>query len=228
MQPVKFGVGQAVRRIEDDRLLRGAGHYVADHAPAGLLDALVLRSQHPHARFRIADVAKARAMPGVALVLTGVDTAQLGNLPCQGLIPETTIAVPPYPVLPRDEVRHVGDAVAFVVADLIEHAKDAAEAIAIDWEPLPHVSGASAALAPGAPLVWPQQHGNLAFETSLGDAGSTARAFAGAARTVSLALVNQRLVANYLDTRGVIAEFDQGADRLTLTLGSQGSHAIRD
>jgi carbon-monoxide dehydrogenase large subunit len=228
MQPVKFGIGQAVRRLEDDALVRGAGRYVADHAPAGLLQAVVLRSPHAHARFAITDVAKARAMPGVALVLTGADTAELGNLPCQGLIPEIKIAVPPYPVLPRDEVRHVGDAVAFVVADSIPHAKDAAEAIAIDWEPLPHVIGAAAALAPGAPPVWPQQHGNLAFETSLGDARPTAQAFARAARTVSLALVNQRLVANYLDTRGVIAEIDQDTDRLTLTLGSQGSHAIRD
>jgi len=228
MQPVKFGIGQAVTRLEDDSLLRGAGRYVADHAPAGLREAVVLRSPHPHARFAITDVAQARAMPGVALVLTGADTAALGNLPCQGLIPETTIAVPPYPVLPRDEVRHVGDAVAFVVADSIPHAKDAAEAIAIDWEPLPHVIGAAAALAPGAPPVWPQRHGNLAFETSLGDARSTAQAFARAARTVSLALINQRLVANYLDTRGVIAEIDRDTDRLTLTLGSQGSHAIRD
>jgi carbon-monoxide dehydrogenase large subunit len=228
MQPVKFGVGQAVRRIEDDALLRGAGHYVADHAPAGLLHAVVLRSPHAHARFKITDAAKAGALPGVALVLTGADTAELGDLPCLGLIPDTSIAVPPYPVLARDEVRHVGDAVALVVADTIERAKDAAEAIAIDWEPLPHVIGAAAALAPAAPLVWPHEKGNLAFETSLGDADATARAFARATRTVSLELVNQRLVANYLDTRGVIAEFDQGTERLTLTLGSQGSHGIRD
>ncbi len=228
MQPLKFGVGQAVTRLEDDGLLRGAGRYVADHAPAGLLHAVVLRSPHPHARFAIADVAKARAMPGVALVLTGADTARLGNLPCQGLIPEATIAVPPYPVLPLDEVRHVGDAVAFVVADSLAHAKDAAEAIGVDWKPLPHAIGAAAALAPNAPPVWPQQPGNLAFEVSLGDARSTARAFAAAARTVALDVVNQRLAANYLDTRGVIAEFDQASGRLTLTLGSQGSHAIRD
>src|SRR5712692_6824147 len=114
---MKFGIGQAVTRKEDDPLLRGAGRYVADHAPAGALHAVVLRSPHAHARFRISDVAKAKAMPGVALVLTGADTAELGNLPCQGAIPDTRIAVPPYPVLARDEVKHVGDAVAFVVAD---------------------------------------------------------------------------------------------------------------
>src|SRR5258708_24745153 len=134
-QPIKFGVGQAVTRLEDDALVRGAGHYVADYAPAGLLHAVVVRSPHAHARFKFTDVEKARALPGVALILTGADTAGLGNLPCLGLIPDTQITAPPYPVLPRDEVRHVGDAVAFVVADSLEQAKDAAEAIAIGWGP---------------------------------------------------------------------------------------------
>ncbi|HEY4408146.1 MAG TPA: xanthine dehydrogenase family protein molybdopterin-binding subunit [Xanthobacteraceae bacterium] len=228
MQPIKFGVGQAVRRLEDDALVRGAGRYVADYAPAGLLHAVLLRSPHPHARFRISDVGKARAMPGVALVLTGADTASLGTLPCLGQIPDTRIAVPPYPVLALDEVRHVGDAIAFVVADSIERARDAAEAIVIDWAPLPHVIGAQAALTPGAAPVWLQQPDNLVFDTSLGDARATAQAFARAAHNVSLTLVNQRLVTNYLDTRGVIAEVDSATGRLTLTLGSQGGHGIRD
>jgi carbon-monoxide dehydrogenase large subunit len=225
---MKFGVGQSMRRKEDDALLRGGGRYVADHAPANVLHAVVLRSPHAHARFRITDAAKARAMPGVALVLTGADTAELGDLPCQGAIPDTAIEVPPYPILARDEVRHVGDAIAFVVADTIDRAKDAAEAIALEWEPLPHVIGAGAALQGDAPRVWPAMRGNLAFETTLGDASATAAAFAQAARTVTLTVVNQRLVANYLDTRGVIAEYDASSDRLTLTLGSQGSHAVRD
>jgi carbon-monoxide dehydrogenase large subunit len=228
MQPSKFGVGQAVERIEDDALLRGAGHYVADHAPAGALHAVVLRSPHAHARFRITDVARARARPGVALVLIGADTAELGDLPCQAAIPGVDIPVPPYPILARDEVRHVGDAVAFAVADTLDRAKDAVEAIDVEWEPLPHVIGAAAALEQGAPLVWPERRGNLAFETTLGDADATALAFAKAARAVSLSLVNQRLVANFIDTRGVIAEYDAGTDRLALTLSSQGSHAVRD
>jgi carbon-monoxide dehydrogenase large subunit len=225
---MKFGVGQSVRRKEDDALLRGAGRYVADHAPANGLHAVVLRSPHAHARFTIRDVASARAMPGVALVLTGADTAELGDLPCQGQIPDTTIEVPPYPILVRDVVRRVGDAIAFVVADTTNHAQDAAEAIEIAWQPLPHVIGAVAALDDNAPLVWPGTRSNLAFETALGNAQATAAAFAQAARTVSLTVVNQRLVANYLDTRGVIAEFDPETERFTLTLGSQGSHAIRD
>src|SRR5712671_443937 len=228
MPAPKFGTGQPVTRKEDDALLRGAGRYVADHAPPGCLHAVVLRSPHAHARFHITDVAKARAMPGIALVLTGADTAALGNLPCQGQVPGCTIDVPPYPILAHDEVRHVGDAIAFVVADTLDRARDAAEAIAVDWEALPHTIGAVAALAPGAPLVWPNSRSNLAFETTLGDKRATEHAFVTATRTVSLDVVNQRLVANYLDTRGVIAEYDAPADRLTLTLSSQGSHFVRD
>jgi aerobic carbon-monoxide dehydrogenase large subunit len=228
MPTTKFGSGQAVTRREDDPLLRGAGRYVADHAPAGLLHGFVLRSPHAHARLRIADAAKAKALPGVALVLTGADTAELGNLPCQGEVPGVKLAVPPYPILARDQVRHVGDAVAFVVADTLDRARDAAEAITVEWDALPPAIGATAALAAGAPLVWPTARSNLVFEVALGDKDETAGAFAKAARTVSLTLVNQRVVANYLDTRGVIAEYDAGNDRLTLTLGSQGSHAVRD
>src|SRR5262249_2629742 len=226
MPPIKFGFGGAVTRKEDDALLRGGGRYVADHAPPGCLHAVVLRSPHAHARFSITDVAKARAMPGVALVFTGADAAALGNLPCQGQVPGCTIDVPPSPILARDEVRHVGDAVAFVVADTLDRARDAAETIVIDWEPLPAVIGARLALAPDAPKVWP--HGNVVFETKMGDADATARAFTSAARTVSLSIVNQRLAANYLDTRGVVAEYDQATDRSTLTLSSQGSHLVRD
>src|SRR4051812_15193898 len=117
MPLTKFGFGQAVVRKEDDPLLRGAGRYVADLAPAGALRAMVLRSPHAHARFRITDAANARAMPGVSLVLTASDTEELGDLPCHGDIPGAKIAIPPYPILAREVVRHVGDAVAFVVAD---------------------------------------------------------------------------------------------------------------
>src|SRR5262245_43560750 len=224
----KFGIGQAVTRKEDDALLRGAGRYVADFAPAGCLHAAVLRSPQAHARFRITDVARAKAMPGTALVLTAADIENLGPLPCQAEIPGATIAVPSYPLLARDEVRHVGDAIAFVVASSLDAAKNAVEAIAVEWEPLPAVIGATLALAKDAPLVWPKVRGNLAFETVLGDADATARAFADAARVVSLALINQRLVANYLDTRGVVAEYDVESKRFTLTLSSQGSHSVRD
>ncbi len=221
---MKFGFGQPLTRKEDAPLLSGQGCYVADVLPAGCLRAVVVRSPHAHARFTIHELERVRAMPGVRLVLTAPDIAGLNPMPCPGTIPDLPTEVPPYPVLARDVVRHVGDAVAFVVADTLEQAKDAAEAVTVDWQPLPHVIGAKAALAVGAPKVW--NKGNLAFETELGDAAATKDAFAKAARTVELTLVNQRLVTNYLDTRGVIAEHD--GKRYTLTVGSQGSHIIRD
>jgi carbon-monoxide dehydrogenase large subunit len=225
---MKFGVGQALVRKEDDPLIRGAGRYVADFAPADCGYAIVVRSPHPHARFRITDAAQSKAMPGVRAVLTGADTTHLGPMPCVVGVPGQTMIVPRYPVLALDEVHHVGDAVAFVVAGTPDQARDAAEAIVIDWEPLQHVVGAEAALAQGAPLVWPNRPGNLAFEVKFGDRRKTEAAFARAARIVSLKLVNQRLVTNYIDTRGVIAQYDTARDHYTLTLGSQGSHAIRD
>jgi len=225
---MKFGIGQSVRRKEDDALLRGGGRYVADHAPDGMLHAALLRSPHAHARFRIANASRARAMPGVALVITGADITSLGSLPCQADMPGATIALPPYPVLAVDEVRHVGDAIALVVADTLDHARDAAEAMEVEFTPLPHVIGAAAAIEQNAPLVWRQIRGNLAFETTLGDAKATASAFARAAHVTSLVLVNQRVVSNYLDTRAVVAEHEATTNRTTLTLSSQGSHAVRD
>jgi carbon-monoxide dehydrogenase large subunit len=223
---MKFGFGQAVTRKEDEALLRGQGRYVADVAPAGMLHAIMLRSPHAHARFAIGELERVRAMPDVRLVLTAADIAGLGPLPTPGTIPDADIKIPTYPILAREVVRHVGDAIAFVVADTLPRAKDAAEAIAVDWQPLPHVIGAMAALAPAAPRVWSDRPGNLAFEVEAGDAAKTKAAFAQSARTVSLTIVNQRLVTNYIDTRGVVAEYD--GERYTLTLGSQGSHIIRD
>src|SRR5262249_14834718 len=158
------------------------------------------------------------AMRGVRLVLTAADISALGPLPTPGVVPDVEIKIPDYPILAKDVVRHVGDAVVFVVADSIDAAKDAAEAIEIDWQVLPHVIGAVAALKPGAPQVWPDRPGNLAFQTEAGDAVATKATFAKAARVVELTIINQRLVTNYLDTRGVVAEYD--GDRYTLTLGS--------
>jgi carbon-monoxide dehydrogenase large subunit len=223
---MKFGIGQALTRKEDDALLRGQGRYVADVAPEATLHAVVLRSQHAHARFDIGDLARVRAMKGVRLVLTAAEVTELGPLPTPGVIPDVDIKIPNYPILAKGVVRHVGDAIAFVVADTLNAAKDAAEAITVDWQPLPHVIGAVAALEPGAPQVWPDRPGNLAFQVEAGNAQATKEAFAKAARRVDLTIVNQRLVTNYLDTRGVIAEYD--GNRITLTLGSQGSHIIRD
>src|ERR1700684_3487240 len=159
MAPIKFGVGQSVLRKEDDALIRGKGHYTDDFAPQPSLHALVLRSPHAHAKFTI-DTTRARGLPGVAMILTGEDVSDLGDLPCLFNLEVDPFPGPPYPILARDEVRHVGDAVAFVVADTVDRALDAAEAIAIEWHPLPHVVSAAAALKPGAPQVWPGHPNN--------------------------------------------------------------------
>ena len=157
--------------------------------------------------------ARVRAMPGVRLVLTAADIAALGPLPTPGVLPDVDIKVPHYPILAADVVRHVGDAVAFVVADTLDAAKDAAEAIDDRLAAVAARHRRRRRAEAGAPQVWPDRPGNLAFETAVGDAGATKEAFAKAARVVELTIVNQRLVTNYLDTRGVVAEYDGDATR---------------
>jgi carbon-monoxide dehydrogenase large subunit len=227
---MKFGIGQSVRRVEDQRFITGTGRYASDHLPAGTLHAYVLRSPHAHARFTIEDVAAAQASAGVHLVLTAADVAHLGDLPCQApvkMADGSKFPFVPYPILAHDVVRHVGDAVAFVVADSLELAKDAAERIEVSYDPMPATVDTEGALAEGEPLVWPQRKGNLAFETHLGHKARTDAAFAKAARTVTLKIVNNRLVTNYMETRAIVAEYDTRTMGFTLTMGTQGGHSIR-
>ena len=224
---VKFGVGQSIVRKEDDSLIRGKGRYTGDHAPERLLHAVIVRSPHAHARFTI-DASAAKAMPGVAAVLTGEDVAELGLLPCLFNFPDDPFKVPDYPILPKDEVRHVGDAVAFVVAETVEQARDAAEALVIDWQTLPAVTGVSAAVKEGAPLVWQAHPGNVLFDKPLGDKAKVDAIFAKAHAVAEVRIINQRLVTNYMETRGVVVEYDASRDHITVTLGSQGSHRQRD
>jgi carbon-monoxide dehydrogenase large subunit len=230
LRPMKFGVGQPHRRIEDAALITGHGRYVADAVPEGALSAVVARSPHAHARFRIADLGAAKEKPGVRLILTAADVADLAPLPCFGQIKpkdEEKLWVPEFPVLAKDEARFGGDAVAFVVADTLDAAKDAAEAIEIDWEPLPATAETKGAIADGAPLVWDGRKNNLTFSVEHGDAEATARAFAAAAKTVKIEIVNQRIITNFMEPRGAIAEPGPGEGRLTLTASTQGSHIVR-
>ncbi|MGD9838246.1 MAG: xanthine dehydrogenase family protein molybdopterin-binding subunit [Afipia sp.] len=227
MAPVKFGVGQSVLRKEDDALIRGKGRYTDDYIPETALHALVLRSPHAHATFRL-DAAKARALPGVAAILTPDDVKDLGGLPCLFNLPDEPFTGPPYPILARDVVRHVGDAVAFVVAETVEQARDALEAIEVEWTPLPAVVGLVNAVKKGAPQVWPDHPGNVLFDTSIGDKTATEAAFAKAHAVAEISIVNPRIVTNYMETRAVVCEYDAKRDHLTLTIGSQGSHRLRD
>jgi len=147
--PIKFGVGQSVLRKEDDALIRGKGRYTDDFAPQASLHALVLRSPHAHAKFTI-DASRARGLAGVGLILTAEDVGDLGDLPCLFNLEVDPFTGPPYPILAKDEVRHVGDAIAFVVAGTIDQARDAIEAIEVNWSPLPAVAGVVNAVKPGA------------------------------------------------------------------------------
>src|SRR4051794_816379 len=168
MAPIKFGVGQSVLRKEDDALIRGKGRYTDDHAPSAALHALVLRSPHAHANFTI-DVTRAQGLPGVAAILTGEDVKDLGDLPCLFNFEVDPFTGPRYPILSREEVRHVGDAVAFVVAETLAQARDALEAIEISWTPLPAVVGVVNAVKPGAPQVWPDHPGNILYDVPIGN-----------------------------------------------------------
>jgi carbon-monoxide dehydrogenase large subunit len=226
MAPIKFGVGQSVLRKEDDALIRGKGRYTDDHAPA-TLHALVLRSPHAHAKFTI-DASRARGLPGVATILTADDVKDLGSLPCLFNLEVDPFTGPPYPILASGEVRHVGDAVAFVVADTIDHARDAVEAIEVDWAPLPAAIGVVNAVKKGAPQVWPDHAGNVLFDVPVGDKKATEAAFAKAHAVAEISIVNPRIVTNFMETRAVVCEYDAKRDHLTLTVGSQGSHRLRD
>src|SRR6476646_11686901 len=179
MAPIKFGVGQIVLRKEDDALIRGKGRYTDDHAPQASLHALVLRSPHAHAKFTV-DAGRARGLPGVAGILTGWDVKDLGNLPCLFNLEVDPFTGPPYPILANGEARHVGDAVAFVVAETIDQARDAIEAIEVDWTPLPAAIGAANAVKKGAPQVWPDHAGNVLFDVAIGDNQATEAVFAKA------------------------------------------------
>ena len=225
--PIKFGVGQSVLRKEDDALIRGHGRYTDDVSPNATLHALVLRSPHAHATYTI-DPSKARSMPGVMLVLTAEDVADLGSLPCLFNLPDNPFTGPDYPILAKGEVRHVGDAIAFVVADTIAHAKDAIDAVAVEWSPLPAVAGVVNAVKTGAPQVWSDHKGNVLFDAPIGDKAAVEAAFAKAHTVAEVRIVNPRIVTNYMETRAGIAEYDAKRDFLTMTIGSQGSHRLRD
>jgi carbon-monoxide dehydrogenase large subunit len=227
MAPIKFGVGQSVLRKEDDALIRGKGRYTDDHAPSALMHGLVLRSPHAHAKFTI-DVTRARGLPGVGAIFTAEDVKDLGDLPCLFNLETDPFTGPAYPILARDLVRHVGDAVAFVVAETVEQARDAVEAIEVNWTPLPAVIGVANAVKKGAPQVWPDHPGNVLFDVPIGDKKATDAVFAKAHAVAEVKIVNPRIVTNYMETRAAVCEYDAKRDHMTLTIGSQGSHRLRD
>ena len=228
---MKFGVGQAVKRVEDVRLITGRGNYTSDYAPEGALHAVFLRSPHAHATFSFGDLDAARALPGVKAVYVAADLAALGDLPCLAPMAnsdQSTTPLKPYPVLAKGAAHHVGDMVAMVVAESERLARDGAELLEVEWSPLPAAVDMREAIGDGAPQVFGEAPGNIAYDAHIGDKAKTEKAFAGAAHAVSLSVVNQRLVANYMEPRSAIGEYDSASGRYTLNVGSQGVHGLRD
>jgi aerobic carbon-monoxide dehydrogenase large subunit len=226
----KFGIGQPVRRLEDAKFVTGAGQYTDDISPAGVAHAFVLRSPHAHATFTLGDLKAARGMKGVLAVYSAADLKGMTGVACQApmkMADGKTMKTPEWPLLCRDKVMHIGDAVALVVATTLAEARDAAEAIPVDYKPLPVVTTIQQAISAGVPVVWPQAPGNVAFDQTLGKQDKTDAAFAKAAHVVKLTVENNRLVTNYMETRACIGAFDAKEDRYTLTLGSQGVHGIQ-
>src|SRR5215510_8527977 len=218
---IKPLLGRRRNRLEDARFVRGRGRYVADLAPPNALHGVVVRSPHAHARLNRVEADAARKMPGVAAVLTGADLAadNIGPLPCAATsIPMATpLIVPPCNALAHEVVRYVGEPVAFVVADSAERARDAAEAIVVDYEPLPPVVSIADAVQPGAPSIWPEAAGNIAFQFNRGEIAPVEAAIRDAAHVVECELVNNRVVAAPLETRGALGAFDAISGRLHLT-----------
>ncbi len=223
--------GRSRRRLEDERFLRGLGRYVDDIDVPGALHGIVLRSPVAHGRILSIDAEAAAAMPGVAAILLARDLAAdgIGPLPCLvSVATEAPIRVPPRPALAEGRVRHVGDPVAFVVAASAAEARDAAEAIAVSYEDLPAVVDGAEALAPGAPLLWEEAPGNVAFRFRKGDPAAVEAAMAAAAHVVELAVVNNRVVVAPLEPRGAVGSFDGATGTFRLVLSGQGVHDLRD
>ena len=233
MPTTKFGLAQPVRRVEDPRLLKGAGRYTDDIVLPGMLFGVVLRSPHAAANITKLDVSAAAALPGVAGVYTAADLKAdgLGPLPCAALVQNrdgSPQAAPPHPVLADGVVRHVGDPVAFIVADTAKQARDAAEAIEVDYDILPSITDLPTAMDKGGTLVWPEVAHNLAFDWEIGDKAATEAEFAKAAHVTRLTVVNNRIVVNSMEARAALADFDAATGRWTLYANTQGGWLVKN
>jgi len=226
----KYGVGQPVRRTEDPVLVQGHGRYTDDLNAAGQAYAVFVRSRNGHGVIKRIDSAAAAAMPGVLAIYTGKDLAAYGNLKCIAPFKNrdgSEMKKPARPSMPSDKVRFVGDPIAIVVAETLPQAKDAAEAVEVEIDPLPAVTRASNAAKPDAPQLYDDVPGNVALDYLYGDPAKVAEAFAKAAHVTRLHLVNSRLVVNAMEPRAAIAAFDRGSGRYTMNIGCQGAFGLK-
>jgi len=228
----RFGLAQSIRRVEDPRLLTGGGRYTDDIVLPGMLHGVVLRSPHAAAKLGAIDTASARSVPGVKAIYTAADLNADGiaPMPCAAPVQNrdgSDMASPPHPALADGMVRHVGDPVAFIVAETAKAARDAAELIAVDYDMEPAVTDIAVATDSGVPLVWPSVANNIAFDWEIGDKAATDALFGTAAHVTRLTVVNNRVIVASMEARAAIADYDTVADRWTLYANTQGGWLIK-
>jgi carbon-monoxide dehydrogenase large subunit len=229
----KFGVGQPVRRKEDETLLRGKGRYTDDCNLPGQFYAVMVRSPHPHGIIRGIGTEAAKAMPGVCAIYTGADLAVAGYAPFSSGLPlksrdGTPLKQTHHGALATDKVRFVGEPVAFVVAKTLAQARDAAEAVELDIDPLPAVTDAEAAMQPGAPQLYDHIENNVALDYHFGDTAAVNAAFTAAAHVTTLDIENTRVAAVPMEPRVGLASYDQQNGRYTIQLPTQGVSGNRN
>jgi aerobic carbon-monoxide dehydrogenase large subunit len=225
MATVERVLGKSIKRREDPRFITGRGTYVDDVKMPGTTFAAFVRSPHAHAGITKVDAAAALEHPGVVAIFTGKDMVGVNSLPCGWLLPE--LKVPPHMPLASDAARYVGDPVAVVIAETQAAAQDAAEKVNVTWDVRRAVSATDQATAKGSVQIHEVAPSNEAFRWQIGDAGAVEAAFSGAARVVKKKIVNQRLVANPMEPRACLANFDQATGDLTLWVTSQNPHVHR-
>jgi carbon-monoxide dehydrogenase large subunit len=222
-------IGESVRRKEDLRFLTGAGQYTDDILTTNQKAAVFVRSPHAHARILKVDTATAAGMPGVRRIFTGADLdGKMGGLPCGWLITSTDgtpMKEPPHPVLAIGKVRYVGDQVAMIVADTVQQAKDAAEAVVVEYEELPAVVDMRKAKA--GPALHDAAPDNHCYKWAIGDKAAVDAAFANAAHVTRLDLTNNRLVPNAIEPRSAIGMYNRATDETTLYVANQNPHVER-
>ncbi|MCC0016088.1 MAG: xanthine dehydrogenase family protein molybdopterin-binding subunit [Rhodobiaceae bacterium] len=226
---MKFGIGAPLRRKEDPAFVTGHGRYLADTVPPGAARAVMVRSQYAHADFTIANADEVRAMPGVLAVITAADTAHLKPLPSINVVRNhdgSAVPVPEHPILPASRVRYVGDSIAMVVAETEAQARDGAEALVVDYTPLPVAADMRAAMDAGAPAIHAEGPGNVAFDYHLGDVAAAKAAVDSAAQVAEIELVNNRVVTNFMEVRGAIGSIEPDTGRYVLQASTQGVHLV--
>src|SRR5260221_5550172 len=223
------GIGAAVKRREDFRFLTGRGNYTDDINRPGQTYAYILRSPHAHADIVKIDSAKAKAAPGVVAIFTGADYDK-GGLPCGWQIHSkdgSPMIEPPHFPLCKDQVRHVGDKVAIVIAETYAQAKDAAELIEVTYKELPAIISTEKATAANSPQVWPDAKNNVCYDWHIGDKAATDAAFAKAHHVTKIDVVNQRLIPNAMEPRSAVGDYDRATGEYTVFTTSQNPHVIR-